>query len=95
MNISTLLIERCSLDGFVAVDTSNAGMGNVDVDVTQGTLGVPVHQQSLSPEKIRFCFVPTSPRDHLINISFNSQPVPGMCAENGTLCQKVLLNTAE
>ena len=61
---------------FVAVDTTEAGMGDIDVEVMQGTVSVPVRRQNLCPEQARFCFIATSPKDHLINVTFNSELIP-------------------
>ena len=59
------------------VDTTDAGMGDVDVDVTDGAVSIPVRRQALSTHRTRYTFVPRSPRDHLINIHFNSEAIPG------------------
>lgn len=52
-------------------------MGEVEVEVTQGSSSVPVSCQSLSVDQSRFTFIAMSPKDHLINVKFNKQQIPG------------------
>jgi filamin len=58
------------------VDTSEAGMGEVEAEVTQGTTCVPLKRQVLSTDQIRYTFIAMSPKDHHINVTFNGQKIP-------------------
>ena len=60
-----------------AVDTSQAGMGTLEAAVTCGGASVPVRQAPAGQDKCRFTFVAKSPVDHIIELTFNGDPVPG------------------
>lgn len=66
-------------------------MGDIEVEVSQGTTGVPVRRQTLCPEQTRFCFIATSPKDHLINITFNSELIPGLSYSSFNIIIKDML----
>lgn len=59
------------------VDTSQAGMGTLETQVTCGAASVPVRCQQISADKHQYFFVAKSPTDHTIKITFNGDPVPG------------------
>lgn len=58
------------------VDTCDAGIGDVDVEVTEGPVPVPARRQQLSQTLTRFTFVARSPKDHLVHIKFNNENIP-------------------
>ena len=61
----------------IAVDTSEAGFGDLDVSVTQGGVGVPVKRSQASLDLARYCFTAKVPKEHLVQISFNGENIPG------------------
>jgi len=61
------------------VDTSEAGFGNLDVNVTQGGIGIPVKRHQVSLDLARYCFTVKLPKQHQIHVSFNGENIPGQC----------------
>lgn len=59
------------------VDTREAGFGDLDVSVTQGGVGVPVKRSQMSLDVARYTFTTKLPKQHIINVSFNGESVPG------------------
>jgi len=59
------------------VDTSEAGLGDLEVSVTQAGVGVPVKRNQASLDLARYSFTAKLPKQHLIHISFNGEKVPG------------------
>jgi filamin len=62
---------------FPAVDTASAGVGDLDVQVTCDGRAVAVKKEKVDHFVYVFTFTPMSPRDHLISVMFNNQPMPG------------------
>jgi len=62
-----------------AVDTSEAGFGDLDVSVTQSGIGVPVKRNQFSLTLARYSFTAKLPKQHMIHISFNGENIPGQC----------------
>lgn len=58
------------------VDTSEAGLGALDVAIVCAGTTVPVRQET-NGSLYRFVFVPRSPADHVLNIAFNKENVTG------------------
>jgi len=61
------------------VDTSEAGFGDLDVSVTQSGIGVPVKRNQVSLDMARYSFTAKLPKQHIVNLSFNGENVPGKC----------------
>jgi len=66
-------VDHCVL----AVDTSEAGFGDLDVCVTQSGIGVPVKRNQVSLTLARYSFQAKLPKQHLIHITFNGENIPG------------------
>jgi len=62
------------------VDTSEAGTGNLEVTVTSAGGAVPLRHECLN-NLHTYYFVPRCPVDHVINVTFNKECVPGDCLE--------------
>ena len=62
----------------VAVDTSEAGLGDLDIDVICKDTRVATHSQPLGRSHNRYTFVPVLPHNHIVNIKYNFDDVPGM-----------------
>jgi len=60
-----------------AVDTSEAGIGDLDVTVTSSSGHVTVKRQQLDEFRQKFTFVPSLAINHDVNVTFNKQQVPG------------------
>ncbi len=60
-----------------AVDTSQAGQGDIDVEVTCAGQMVRTARTKLDAYRHRFTFVPTARDFHLVNVNFNYDQVPG------------------
>lgn len=58
------------------VDTSAAGMGTLDVAVSAAGVTVPLRHECRD-NLHTYYFVPRSPVDHIINMAFNKECVPG------------------
>jgi len=61
----------------VTVDTSQAGLGDLDVSVTQCGVGVPVKRHQCSVDIVRYTFTVKLPKQHVINVVFNGENIPG------------------
>jgi len=59
------------------VDTSYAGLGDLDVTVTQSGVGVPVKRHQSSLELAHYSFTVKVPKPHQICVSFNGETVAG------------------
>jgi len=59
------------------VDTSQAGIGDLEVCVTQSGTGVPVKRNQLSHDLARYSFAAKVPKEHQIHIAFNGESIPG------------------
>lgn len=59
------------------VDASQAGEGNLEIAVSSQGQHVPTEVHPLGSAKFSVSFVPEEPFDHIINVSFNKEPVPG------------------
>ena len=64
------------------VDTSEAGVGDVEVNVMSGNTKVTVRRDQLSEFCQRFMFVPTLPSNHVISVAFNGENVIGLYCVN-------------
>ncbi len=62
----------------ILVDTSEAGQGDIDVDVTVNGQPVRMTRNKLDAYRHRFTFVPQNKNDHMANVNFNYDPVPGI-----------------
>jgi len=76
------------------VDTREAGFGDVDVSVMQGSVGVPVKRCQVSVDVARYSFTTKLPKQHAINVSFNGETVPGqyVCFSSVNLSQLYSVN---
>ena len=57
------------------VDAAEAGVGNLEVAVNEGTIASMA--RALGHHKYEISFVPVEAVDHKISIRFNNEPVPG------------------
>ena len=64
-----------------AVDTSEAGMADVDVTVACSSGHVPVKRHKIDEFRQKFTFVPSLPINHDVGVFFNKQHVSGMFAD--------------
>jgi len=62
-----------------AVDTTEAGIGDLDIDVICKDTRIPTQSQPLGHGHHRYMFVPMSPHNHVVNVKFNMSDIPGMC----------------
>ena len=60
-----------------SVDASEAGIGDLDIDVICKDTRIPTQSQVLGRGHSRYTFVPLSPHNHIVNIKFNFDDVPG------------------
>jgi len=60
-----------------AVDTSEAGIGELDVTVTCSSGHVTVKRQNVSEFRQKFTFLPSLAINHDVNVTFNKQQVAG------------------
>ena len=60
------------------MDTSEAGMGDVDVTVTCSSGHVVVKQHRIDEFRQKFTFMPSLPIKHDVNVTFNRQHIPGI-----------------
>lgn len=65
---------------FVTVDASQAGHGDLEIMINEGT--VPCSVQNRSNKRFHATFVPREPIPHRIHLRFNCHEVPGK-AERG------------
>ena len=72
-----------------AVDTSEAGLGDLDVSVTQSGVGVPVKRNQVSLDMARYSFTAKVPKQHVIHVSFNGENIPGqsLCFSAAEVCK--------
>jgi len=61
-----------------AVDTSEAGIGDVDVTVTCSSGHVVVKRQKIDEFRQNFSFVPSIATNHDVIVTFNKQHVTGI-----------------
>jgi len=61
----------------VLVDTSEAGLGDLDIDVICKDTRVPTQSQPIGRCHNRYTFVPLLPHNHIVNIKYNFDDVPG------------------
>lgn len=61
----------------VAVDASEAGDGNLEIQVTADGESVPNYVRQESDTNFRVSFTPQRPSKHHISVRFNGEPVPG------------------
>lgn len=59
------------------VDASEAGLGDLDVEVLSKEIRVPTQTQQLAKNRNRYTFVPMAPFEHYIVVKFNNVDVPG------------------
>ncbi|GAB6018892.1 hypothetical protein CHUAL_000550 [Chamberlinius hualienensis] len=59
------------------VDAGNAGEGNLEIVVSHQGQHVPTEVRPLGGVKFEVSFVPEEPFDHIINVTFNKEPVNG------------------
>lgn len=60
-----------------AVDASEAGIGDLDIDVLCKDTRIATQSQPLGRCHNRYTFIPMSPHNHIINIKFNFEDIPG------------------
>lgn len=75
--ISLLPCRNITTLNELAVDSSEAGNGELSVQVTAGGQRVNCAANRLDEYLTRFTFCPTVPLDHLAEVSFNYEKVPG------------------
>lgn len=59
------------------VDANQAGEGNLEITVSTQGQTVPTEVHPLGGARFAVTFIPEETFDHIINISFNREPVPG------------------
>jgi hypothetical protein len=72
-----LNIDSCRSVSPVTVDTSEAGLGDIDVIITHNNTRLPVRRQLLTEFCQQFVFVPIASGSHLVTVMFNDQNVKG------------------
>lgn len=61
----------------VVVDASQAGEGNLEIVVSSQGQHIPTEVHPLGNATFSVSFLPEEPFDHIINVSFNKEPVKG------------------
>lgn len=61
----------------IAVETSQAGPGNLEVIVNGGH--VPTSAQAQGSRAYAISFTPKESKPHMIELKFNGENIPGMC----------------
>lgn len=59
------------------VDAGDAGEGNLEITISAKGHNIPTQVHPQGNAKFAVSFVPAEPCEHVINVSFNKQPVPG------------------
>ena len=59
------------------MDASEAGIGDLDIDVLCKDTRIATQSQPLGRCHNRYTFIPMSPHNHIINIKFNFEDIPG------------------
>ena len=59
----------------VTVDASQAGSGNLEIMVNDGT--IPCNVQNRGHRQFHASFTPEEGKPHFVQMRFNGQPVPG------------------
>ena len=59
------------------MDASEAGLGDLDIDVICKDTRIPTQSQAIGRAHNRYTFIPMSPHNHLVNIKYNFDDVPG------------------
>jgi len=62
-----------------SVDSNEAGLGDLDIDVICNDTRIPTQSQVIGRGHNRYTFVPMSPHNHVVNIKYNFDDVPGTC----------------
>jgi len=76
--VAAVVVTCCmTLSLSSAVDTSEAGIGDVDVTVTCSSGHVIVERQKLDEFRHKFTFVPSLALTHDVSVTFNKQQVVG------------------
>ena len=59
------------------MDTSEAGIGDLDVNVSCNGTRVSTSISHLGDDMARFTFLPNMHLDHIVDVAFNYEKVPG------------------
>ena len=60
------------------MDASAAGSGDLDVEVSSNGHLVRIKRQPLGQSQYRYTYIPKQGGEHLIDVLYNSERVPGM-----------------
>jgi len=77
---------------FVTVDASQAGHGDLEIMINEGT--VPCSVQNRGSKRFHASFTPREPIPHRIHLRFNGCEVPGK-ASHGVIFRKFHRNCTE
>ena len=66
------------LSYLLSVDASAAGSGDLDVEVSSNGHLVRIKRQPLGQSQYRYTYIPKQGGEHLIDVLYNSERVPGM-----------------
>ena len=70
------------------VDTSAAGRGKLDFQVTCRGHDVPTRLREIGPERYDFSFTPQQAAQHRVHVNFNDMQVPGESSQSRILGKK-------
>ncbi|VDD87374.1 unnamed protein product [Enterobius vermicularis] len=59
------------------IDAARAGAGNMEIIVSVENRNVPNFVQAEGQAKFKVSFTPQEPKEHIISVRFNGQPIPG------------------
>jgi len=71
------MVSDCCCWLVCAVDASDAGLGDLDIDVICKDARIPTQSQVIGRAHTRYTFIPMSPHNHLVNVKYNFDDVPG------------------
>ena len=77
MSFFFLQVYFIFIDVFISVDTSDAGPGDLDIQVMCQNQRVPTNVNQLDESRFRFTFSPEYALDHVADINFNYEKIPG------------------
>ena len=61
----------------IIVDASNAGSGDLDVEVRCNGQVVKIRREPLGQSQYRYTYIPKQGGEHLIDVQYNYESVPG------------------
>jgi len=64
------------------VDASQAGEGNLEITISARGHNIPTQVHPQGNARFTVSFLPIEPIDHVVNINFNKESVPGKCVSS-------------